>query len=170
MKPREWQGALASVSAVTVMPFTEDDRLDLDAHERAVGRLAAAVVGTITVHGNAGEYCSLTSTERRAAVRLTVSAARQVPVIVGVGGDLPSATDDARDAAADGAQLVMIHQPAHPFRSVEGWVEYHRAIAAAVPELGVALYLRDPTITAPALRALAEEAPSWPRSTRSPTR
>jgi len=39
----------------------------------------------------------------------------------------------------------MIHQPVHPYAAAAGWVDYHRAIANAVPELGVVLYLRSNT-------------------------
>ena len=41
----------------------------------------------------------------------------------------------------------MVHQPVHPYVSGEGWVEYHRLIAEAVPELAVVLYVRDPRIS-----------------------
>ncbi len=29
--------------------------------------------------------------------------------------------------------MVMVHQPVHPYVSQSGWVDYHRAIAEAVP-------------------------------------
>ena len=29
--------------------------------------------------------------------------------------------------------MVMVHQPVHPYVSQDGWVDYHRAIAEAVP-------------------------------------
>ena len=38
----------------------------------------------------------------------------------------------------------MVHQPVHPYQSLDGWVAYHREIAAAVPDLGVVAYVRDP--------------------------
>jgi 4-hydroxy-tetrahydrodipicolinate synthase len=54
----------------------------------------------------------------------------------------------------------MVHQPVHPYRSAEGWIEYHRAIADAVPELGVVLYIRDSRVTGEHIAALAGHCPN----------
>jgi 4-hydroxy-tetrahydrodipicolinate synthase len=142
------------------MPLTEHGSPDLAALRQTVARLAGYGVGTITVNGNVGEYASLTTVERRMAVHGAVDAAADVPVIAAVGGDLPTACQDARDAAGAGAKLIMIHQPSHPFRSIEGWGAYHAAIARAVPDLGVVLYLRDPAVDQVAFESLAADAPN----------
>lgn len=42
----------------------------------------------------------------------------------------------------------MVHQPVHPYVSQDGWVDYHRAIAEAVPGLGVVPYVRNPLLAA----------------------
>ena len=52
---------------------------------------------------------------------------RAPTVMVGVGHDLASAREAARDAQALGAAMIMIHEPVHPYVSVDGWIEYHRA-------------------------------------------
>ena len=44
--------------------------------------------------------------------------------------------------------------------SAEGWVEYHAAIASAVPDLGVVLYLRNERITGARIAELADRAPN----------
>jgi 4-hydroxy-tetrahydrodipicolinate synthase len=54
----------------------------------------------------------------------------------------------------------MVHQPVHPYRSAEGWIEYHRAIADAVPELGVVLYVRDARIKGEQIGTLADHSPN----------
>src|SRR2546430_1456374 len=54
----------------------------------------------------------------------------------------------------------MVHQPVHPYQSTEGWVAYHREVAAAIPDHGVVLYVRSPLIGAAGFRALAEACPN----------
>ena len=56
--------------------------------------------------------------------------------------------------------MILIHQPVHPYVSAEGWVEYHAAIANAVPGLGVVLYLRTERITGAHIAGLADRAPN----------
>jgi 4-hydroxy-tetrahydrodipicolinate synthase len=48
----------------------------------------------------------------------------------------------------------------HPYQSAAGWIAYHRAIADAVPELGVVCYVRDPRVDAARLTALADACPN----------
>jgi 4-hydroxy-tetrahydrodipicolinate synthase len=56
--------------------------------------------------------------------------------------------------------MIMIHQPVHPYVSAEGWIDYHAAIAGAVPDLGVVLYIRDERRTGAQIAALADRAPN----------
>jgi 4-hydroxy-tetrahydrodipicolinate synthase len=56
--------------------------------------------------------------------------------------------------------MIMIHQPVHPYVSAEGWVDYHAAIAGAVSDLGVVLYIRDERRTGAHIAALADRAPN----------
>ena len=56
--------------------------------------------------------------------------------------------------------MIMIHQPVHPYVSAEGWVDYHAAIAGAVPDLGVVLYIRDERRTGAHIAKLADRAPN----------
>jgi 4-hydroxy-tetrahydrodipicolinate synthase len=44
--------------------------------------------------------------------------------------------------------------------SAAGWLEYHRAVAGALPDLGVVLYLRDPRIGARHIRLLGDLCPN----------
>jgi 4-hydroxy-tetrahydrodipicolinate synthase len=52
----------------------------------------------------------------------------------------------------------MIHEPPGPFRTPDGWLAYHRAIAAAAPNLAIVPYVRDPLVSAKDVDALAEVA------------
>jgi 4-hydroxy-tetrahydrodipicolinate synthase len=54
----------------------------------------------------------------------------------------------------------MVHQPVHPYQSADGWVDYHRRIADAVPELGVVCYVRSPRLSGAAFAALADACPN----------
>ena len=156
----ELRAKLCSVSAVTVMPFTPDDRPDLHRLRRHLERLAGSGVGTCTLHGSVGEFASLTGEERRAATRAALEVVPGAAAVIGVGGALAVARAEASDAVAAGAGMVMVHQPTHPLRSPDGWVEYHRLIAAEIPEAGLVVYLRDPAITPAHVAELAARAPN----------
>jgi len=81
-------------------------------------------------------------------------------VLAGVGHDLPSAIEAGRHARDNGARMIMVHQPVGPYMSAAGWLEYHRVIAGALPDLGVVLYIRDPRIGARHIRLLGDLCPN----------
>jgi 4-hydroxy-tetrahydrodipicolinate synthase len=150
--------ALAGVSAIPVTPFAPDGTIDLPVYERLVARLVDAGISVVTANGNTGEFYSLTEDERRAVIEAAVAgAAGRALVISGVGNDIESAVVLGHFAERAGARAVMVHQPVHPFQSAEGWVAYHRAIAAALPALGVIPYIRDPRVTPAMVASLAEQ-------------
>jgi 4-hydroxy-tetrahydrodipicolinate synthase len=153
--------ALADVVAIPVTPFTADDTVDAGAYRTLVRRLLDGGVRTLTPNGNTGEYYALGPDERRAVTELTVeeSAGRAV-VLAGVGLDLPTAIAGAQHARDVGARMVMVHQPVHPYVSQDGWVDYHRALAEAVPELGVVPYVRNPHLRGERMAALGELCPN----------
>ncbi len=155
------RSALADVVAIPVTPFAADGSIDTAAHRALLGRLLDGGVRTLTPNGNTGEFYALTPPERRAVTELTIEeAGGRATVLVGVGHDVPTAVaaaDHARDA---GAEMLMVHQPVHPYVSHDGWTDYHRAIADAVPGLGVVPYIRDPQLSAESLAALGEACPN----------
>jgi 4-hydroxy-tetrahydrodipicolinate synthase len=153
--------ALADVVAIPVTPFTEDGRVDQDAHRALLRRLLDGGVKTLTPNGNTGEFYALTPDERRLVTELTVQeAGERAAVLVGVGHDVPTAAASARHARELGARMVMVHQPVHPYVSAAGWVDYHRAIAEAVPELGVVPYIRNAQLSGARLAELADHCPN----------
>ncbi|MEJ2858217.1 MULTISPECIES: dihydrodipicolinate synthase family protein [unclassified Saccharothrix] len=143
--------ALAGVVAITVTPFDEDGSVDVPAYERVVRRLDG--VHAITVNGNTSEFYTLSKEECRTAVDVVAGA--DALTLCGVGHDLASAVELAKYAAALGLDGVMVHQPAHPYLSLDGWVDYHRIIADAVPSLAIVPYVRDPRIGGAQIGALA---------------
>ncbi|MFJ4105013.1 dihydrodipicolinate synthase family protein [Amycolatopsis japonica] len=150
---------LSGVVAIPVTPFDADGAVDSETYGRLVDRVISTGVDVVTPNGNTGEFYALDEAEARHCLEVTVKAAAgRASVVAGVGHDVRTAIRAARHARDAGADLVMIHQPVHPYVAAEGWVEYHRAIAAAVPELGVVLYVRDARIESEQLRALADAA------------
>src|SRR5436305_3030082 len=154
------RAACESVVTINVTPFDESGAVDLDRYAALVDRQVRAGIDVVTANGNTGEFYALDRAEQAAAVRATVAAAGDATVLAGVGHSAKEAAAEAADAVAAGAHGVMVHQPVHPYQSTEGWVAYHREIAAAIPDHGVVLYVRSPLIGAPAFHALADACPN----------
>ena len=157
----ELKAALATVAAIPVTPFGPDGQPDWDAHARIIGRMTDAGLTLITPNGNTGEFSTLTAAEARQAAESAARAcAGRAEVLAGVGLDIPTAVAAGRHAQAAGARMIMVHQPASPYLSADGWLDYHRAIAGALPGLGVVLYIRDARITGQHIARLADACPS----------
>ena len=158
------RSALATVAAIPVTPFGPDGQVDWEAHERVIRRMVDAGVQLITPNGNTGEFYTLTAAEARRATESAVAAVggtgRPAGVLAGVGHDLPSAIEAGRHAQDHGVRMIMVHQPVGPYVSAAGWLEYHRVIAGALPDLGVVLYIRDPRIGARHIRLLGDLCPN----------
>ncbi|MET9127495.1 dihydrodipicolinate synthase family protein [Streptomyces sp. NPDC004528] len=155
------RAALAQVVAIPVTPFAQDGTVDLGTHRALLRRLLDGGVRTLTPGGNTGEFYALTPEERRTVAESTVEeAGDRAAVLVGVGHDVPTAVASARHARALGATMVMIHQPVHPYVSEGGWLDYHRAVAESVPELGVVPYIRDARLPGARLAELADVCPN----------
>ncbi|POX61929.1 dihydrodipicolinate synthase family protein [Streptomyces sp. Ru62] len=155
------RAALADVVAIPVTPFAEDGSVDRETHRALLRRLLDGGIRTLTPGGNTGEFYALTPEERRLVTESTAEeAGDRATLLVGVGHDLPTAIASARHARDLGAQMVMVHQPVHPYVSAAGWVDYHRAIAEAVPELGVVPYLRNAQLPGARLAELADHCPN----------
>jgi 4-hydroxy-tetrahydrodipicolinate synthase len=160
------RGTLATVAAIPVTPFAPGGEPDWDAHARVIGRMIDAGITLITPNGNTGEFYSLSPAETRRAAESAVAAAqdggggRRVELVAGVGHDLASAIEAGQHARDRGFRMIMVHQPAGPYLSAAGWLEYHRVIAGALPDLGVVLYIRDPRVGARHIRLLGDLCPN----------
>ncbi|GAA3139867.1 dihydrodipicolinate synthase family protein [Streptomyces rameus] len=155
------RAALADVVAIPVTPFAADGSVDTGAHRALLRRLLDGGISTLTPNGNTGEFYALSPEERRLVAEITVAeAGDRAAVLAGVGHDLPTAIASARHARDLGAGMVMVHQPVHPYVSAAGWVDYHRAIAEAVPGLGVVPYVRDGRLPGTRLAELADHCPN----------
>ena len=150
-----------TISAIPVTPFRSSGEVDLDAYMSNVQRMIEGGIHSITLNGNTGEFYALEPDECRCIIEATGQAfANRAVLTVGVGFDLATATTMARFAKRHGAVAIMIHQPLHPYQSTDGWVAYHRAIADAVPELGVVPYVRDANVSRTMLQALFDACPN----------
>ena len=132
-----------------------------------VRRVVDAGITVVTANGNTGEFYALAPDETRQATETAVRAAGDqaarggyADVLAGVGHDTASAVAAARHAQQAGATMIMIHQPVHPYQAAEGWVDYHQAIANAVPELGVVLYIRSERVTGAQIADLGQRCPN----------
>ncbi|MBL1069197.1 dihydrodipicolinate synthase family protein, partial [Streptomyces sp. 7-21] len=136
-------------------------RLDEGAFRGLVRRLVGAGVRTVTPNGNTSEFYALSEGERRAEAEWAVEeAGPEARVVVGVGGAVSGAVAAAEHAREAGAGMVMVHQPVSPYVSGEGWVAYHRAVAEAVPELGVVPYVRSGLVGGRELARLGQACPN----------
>lgn len=137
-----WSG----IFGVTVTPFS-DDGTALD--EPALASLVTAMIDDgidrVVVNGHAGEYLSMSESERRRVAEIAGRAAlgRARLYVVGVGGTPGEAIDATLHAADNGADAVMVHHPTHPFVSPAGLIGYLREIAAASP-IPLVPYLKMP--------------------------
>jgi 4-hydroxy-tetrahydrodipicolinate synthase len=161
MSKEQVRRSLESVVGITVTPFDATGAVDADAYASVLDRCVELGLDAVTPNGNTSEFYSLSPAELALSLRATTSAVGdRATVIAGVGHDVANAVALARDAAAAGAHGVMVHQPVHPYQSLDGWVAYHRAIADAVPDLGVVAYVRNPLIAGDTFAALADACPN----------
>ena len=157
----EFRSILATVAAIPVTPFGPDGAPDWDCHARLITRLVDEEITLITPNGNTGEFYTLSEAETETAVESAIRAVGgRAEVLAGVGHDVTTATKAAAHARAAGARMIMVHQPVSPYLSADGWVDYHVAIAEAVPDMGVVLYIREPRITGRHIRRLGELCPN----------
>jgi 4-hydroxy-tetrahydrodipicolinate synthase len=159
--------ALATVVVIPVTPMRPDGSIEWGTYTDLIRRVVDAGITVITANGNTGEFYALTPAEARQATENAVRAATSeagsgghADVLAGVGQDTATAIDAARHAEQAGAQMIMIHQPVHPYQSAEGWVDYHQAIADTVPGLGVVLYVRSEQVTGAQIAELGTRCPN----------
>ena len=159
--------ALATVVVIPVTPMRPDGSIEWGTYTDLIRRVVDAGITVITANGNTGEFYALTPAEARQATENAVRAATSeagsgghADVLAGVGQDTATAIDAARHAEQAGAQMIMIHQPVHPYQSAAGWIDYHQAIADAVPDLGVVLYVRSEQVTGAQIAELGTRCPN----------
>ncbi|MCA2224939.1 dihydrodipicolinate synthase family protein [Nonomuraea aurantiaca] len=160
MRFGELSRALRDVVAIPVTPYAGGVP-DLALYRTLLRRLVDAGVNVLTPNGNTGEFYALSAEERLQLITAAAEAARgEAHLLAGIGLDVATAVEEARHAAAHGIRMVMVHQPVHPHVSAQGWLDYHREIAEAVPDLALVLYLRNAWVDGRLLARLGDLCPN----------
>ncbi|WP_338889390.1 dihydrodipicolinate synthase family protein [Rhodococcus sovatensis] len=153
----EFKQQIAGVVGIAVTPFDSDGTsIDDEAFEVLIDRAVSAGLQNITPNGNTSEYFSLTASERLRSVELSRKTAPDALIISGIGEAI---TDVAHTAGAHllaGADAFMVHQPIHPFWSVEGWIDVHKELARAHPGVPLVPYIKDRRLNAEAIVRLLD--------------
>jgi 4-hydroxy-tetrahydrodipicolinate synthase len=125
-----WRGVYPAICT----PFTEDERVDLDAQRRVVRFALGCGSHGIVAFGLAGEVLKLTPDERRELTDVIVDeVGNAVPVFVGVGAPSSRVSVElARHAEAAGASCVVVPAPMSGAVDEAALVDYFVRIAAAV--------------------------------------
>lgn len=130
---------LLGIVTVLNTPFTDDDRVDLDALARHAEVAVGAGVAGFLVPAKAAEVDVLTTTERHDIVRTVVEAARgHVPVIGGASADThPDRCRHAEAMARLGCGAVLVSQP------FETTAQYRDELAEVAAAAGLPLMAQD---------------------------
>ena len=133
-KPLIFRGCATAL----ITPFQKDrpEEIDRDAWSFLVRRQAEAGVDALVVAGTTGEASALTGAEHRYLIGEAKRNAPALPVIAGCGAATTAgAAALARDAAAAGADAILVVTPYYNKCSQEGLYRHYMTIAdeSAVP-------------------------------------
>jgi 4-hydroxy-tetrahydrodipicolinate synthase len=129
--PEPFHGVLPAL----ITPFTEDgSALETDALTATVDRLIGAGVAGLVPGGSTGEFTTLSNSERRQLVEVTVQAAAgRVPVVAGTGALSTRETVELSvHAERAGATAVMIVPPFYDALSWRELLAHYAAVADAI--------------------------------------
>lgn len=126
-----------------VTAFDQGGGVDLDVYRQHLKTRIAAGPAAVFACCGTGEFFSLGVEEYAACVRVAVEeAAGRVPVVAGVGYGAALATRFAQEAAAAGADGLLVMPPYLVEGSQAGLREHYRRVADAT-DLEVIIYQRD---------------------------
>jgi 5-dehydro-4-deoxyglucarate dehydratase len=152
---------LRGVLGFPVTPFAADLSLDLAGLASNVDAMARHPFCALVAAGGAAEVYSLRVAEILDVVRVTVeTVAGRMPVLAGVGFNLPVAADLARQIEKTGAGGLLVLPPYYVNAPEEGLLEYYRRIGEA-SDLPLIVYTRDWAVFTPEFaERLADRVPS----------
>lgn len=151
MQPNELRRKLAGVICFPCTPFKKDLSLDLEGLRKNLRSLLQHPLSAVVAPAGTGELHCLSPAEHIAVLKAAIEEAKgRVPVLTGVGFNVPIAVELAKNAAAAGASGILIFPPYYSSMDEEGLVAYYKAVADATP-LGALIYSRDWFNPAPAL-------------------
>jgi 5-dehydro-4-deoxyglucarate dehydratase len=151
---------LRGVVGFPITPFHDDLSVDYAALESNVAHMAGFEFCSQVAAGGTGELYSLTPGEAVEIVRVAKQAAGKMPIIGGVGVNVPWAIEAARGMERAGADALLILPPYYTNSPWEGLAAYYEAIGKATG-LPLAIYSRDWAVFTPQMVAqLAERIPT----------
>lgn len=161
MATGELRGRLHGVIGFPVTCFNSELGLDLEGLRKNLREMVKHPLCAIVPAAGTGEFHCLSPAEHQAVLKTTIAEVKgKVPVLTGVGMNVPIASDLARQAQAAGANGILIFPPYYGSMEEEGVVGYYKSIAASV-DLPVIIYSRDWFAPSPALvERLAKEIPN----------
>jgi 4-hydroxy-tetrahydrodipicolinate synthase len=135
----EWMRGCATA---LVTPFTAAGAVDETRMRALVERQIQGGVKLLVPCGTTGERATMNDQEGRRVIALTVEVARgRARVVAGAGSNNTAhAIEQAREAAAVGADGVLIVAPYYNKPTQEGLLAHFRAVAAAAAPLPVMMY------------------------------
>jgi 4-hydroxy-tetrahydrodipicolinate synthase len=135
----EWMRGCATA---LVTPFTADGAIDEDRLRALVDRQITGGVKLLVPCGTTGESATMTESEDRRVIGITVEVARgRAHVIAGAGSNSTASAIEYSQRARDlGADAVLQVAPWYNKPTQEGLYAHFSAIANAVPEVPVMLY------------------------------
>jgi len=151
MQPNELRKKLEGVISFPCTPFKKDLSLDLDGLRKNLRSLLKTPVCAIVAPAGTGELHCLSPAEHLEVAKASVEEVNgRIPVLCGVGFNVPIAAEAAKKAAAAGVSGILAFPPYYPSQDDEGIVAYYKAVADATP-LGMLIYSRDWFNPSPAL-------------------
>ena len=153
------------VAPALITPFTADDEIDEPAMRKLIDWQVESGVDALVVLGTTGENATVWPEERRRIVDLAVEhTAGRVPVIIGAGNNSTSESIGfSKEAAASGADALLIVGPYYNKPTQAGFVAHVKAIAEAADKPIILYNVPGRTsfnIAADTVLQLAEEVPS----------
>lgn len=130
MREPEFKGIFPAM----ITPFTQQEEIDETALKKIIDYLIGKGVHGIQCCGSTGEAGSLSRTERRQVIELTVKHVnKRTPVIAGTGTSSTKMTIElTKDAAEAGADAALVITPFYIIPTEEGIYEHYKTIAKEV--------------------------------------
>ncbi len=116
-----------------ITPFTEDDKVDVQAIRNIVDMQIANGINALVALGTTGEPATLSEEEKEQIVRVCVEqTSGKIPLIVGAGSNSTrQAVETCRMAQKLGADALLVVTPYYNKCTQEGLVEHYGSIAEA---------------------------------------
>ena len=152
---------LRGVLGFPVTPFHPDLSLDAAGLEKNVDVMVRHPFCALVAAGGTGEVYSMTPAESIEVVRITVKAtAGRMPVIGGVGFNMPLAIEMAKGMEKAGAAALLVMPPYYINAPEAGMTDYFSAIGKATG-LPLSFYSRDWAVFTPEMVArMADRIPT----------